>query len=157
MKNTYFLFVVGLLSMGWWLACNSEPISEEPSAELKASNVNPNGDSELALVMRHMYEDGMLMKARIEAGEPVTSTVEAEKLLTAHATEPEKVASNDYKNFALSYQSSLDQLLKADAAAAPQLYQNMVKTCMNCHKEFCPGPMMRIKNMWLDKSLLSQN
>jgi microcompartment protein CcmL/EutN len=112
--------------------------------------LNPNGDSELALLMRAMYEDGERMKEHLESGKIPKPMADVEALLTAEATEPDKVATQEYKAFAESYIALTASLKEADAESAPELYKNMVDMCMTCHKSMCPGPMVRIEKLYTD-------
>ncbi|MEO1260865.1 MAG: hypothetical protein AAFZ15_18850 [Bacteroidota bacterium] len=111
--------------------------------------VNPNGDSELALLMRDMYDEGMVVKTKIQNGEMPELLLDFEKIHTAQATEPEKAASPAYKVHALSYLQAVDALKNADAGQLEKSYNKMVDACMNCHKALCPGPVVRIKKMYL--------
>ena len=115
----------------------------------EAKPLNPNGDSELALVMRSMHEDGLKAKEQLLKGEKPELNYECSKLYTAKATEPEKVASPIYEGYAKSFEDAVktfDQEYNADKTGT---YQNMVDACMNCHREVCPGPMVKIKRMYL--------
>ncbi len=129
------------------LGCQSDP-AKNP--------INPNGDSELALLMRAMFEEGMTTKEEVLAGKPGKFDLAYQKIHTATPTEEGKNASTEYILFAKAYEASVDRLRNADDAGRPQAYQTMVETCMNCHKQVCPGPMVRIKKMYLsDKELES--
>ena len=48
------------------LACSNMDSSK---SDLPPIQPNPNGDSELALLMREMFDDGMRMKEQIEKGD----------------------------------------------------------------------------------------
>ena len=114
--------------------------------------INPNGDSELALLMREMFDDGMRMKAQIENGKKPEVLKKFEAIHTAEATEPEKAASDQYKVFADSYLAMMEALQNSSEEEATMLYKGMVETCMNCHRSMCPGPIVRIKKMYLSES-----
>ena len=109
--------------------------------------LNPNGDSELALLMRDMYDEAERIKTQLKHGEELTINLNHEAILTAHATEPEKAASAEYKAFAKSYLQSLESLQKANASQVESQFENMVANCMACHQALCPGPMVRIKKL----------
>ena len=64
MKILFTFFSVALLIFG--LSC-SEP--EQETVKEIIHTTNPNGDSELALLMREMFEDGMRIKEQIMKGE----------------------------------------------------------------------------------------
>ena len=145
-KTLIFCF---LLTCIYFLACTEVNNESSNKAEYVPTkwHPNPNGDSELALLMRDMYDDGQRMRVAILNGEPFTSKVDFEKILTAAATEPEKAASSEYHAFAQSYIQTMKALQGADPAKAVALYETMVANCMSCHQALCPGPTMRIKKL----------
>ncbi len=139
------LLLIGLLGF----SCTSENPESIPEDKPKlVGPINPNGDSELALLMRAMFDDGMRMKAQIKKGEKPKAQIDFEKIFTAEATEPDKVATEEFHAFATSYVESMKALENAEPEEADGIYRGMVESCMNCHKAFCPGPTMRIKKMY---------
>lgn len=151
MQQSAFRFIASALLLAttlYALSCSNEAASETTAPKLTASSVNPNGDSELALLMRAMYDDAAQMKKAIENGEQPVSKLDHEKMLTASATEPEKAASDTYKIHAQSYLQTLKALEKADVAEAQVLFKDMVDSCMGCHTALCPGPKMKIKHLY---------
>jgi len=135
------LVFLTLASSVYVLSCTTDTNAKKP--------LNPNGDSELALLMRAMFDDGMRMKAQIARGEKPDVAVAFEKIHTADATEPEKAASAEYQAFALSYVQAVKALKEALPGEAEPYYTGMVNACMNCHQALCPGPAVRIKKMYL--------
>ena len=133
---------LALLIGGYLLSCNANAAQNGPPP------LNPNGDSELALLMRAMFDDALLMKQQVEQGEQPRPSLDYQKILTAEATEPEKAASDTYKVHALSYLQTIKALQDADAPQAASLYKNMVNSCMGCHQALCPGPTVRIKKLY---------
>ena len=123
------------------LSCTTDASASRP--------LNPNGDSELALLMRSMFDDGMRMKALIQRGEKPDVAVAFEKIHNAKATEPKKAASDEFNGFALSYVQAVKALKEAQPDEAETYYTGMVNACLNCHKAICPGPVVRIKKMFL--------
>ena len=109
--------------------------------------INPNGDSELALLMREMFDDMEELKSRIENEQPISSLLGHENILTAHATQPEKAASAEYQAFAKTYLNTVEALRKAEPEKAKGLYDVLVLNCEACHKELCPGPLVRIEKL----------
>lgn len=133
---------LAFLLSGYLLSCASQKTAGAPQP------VNPNGDSELALLMRAMFDDALLMKQQIERGKAPRTGIDYDRILTAQATQPEKAASVDYKVHALSYLQTMKALQGADVAQASQLFGNMVNSCMGCHQALCPGPMVRIRKLY---------
>lgn len=115
----------------------------------KTKTINPNGDSELALLMRDLHEDGMRTKQQILDGQTPDIKVKYHELNTATATEPEKAASQAYKSFAAYYEATVKSLLESNESNKAESYQTMVDACMSCHQELCPGPMVKIKRLYL--------
>jgi len=143
-RTTFILFLLALALYA--LSCSANAANDEAHAA-KAS-LNPNGDSELALLMRAMFDDAEQMKAAIARGEQPKPSIDHAKLLTASATEPEKAASQEYHSWAQAYLQMVEALQNGETALAPQLYQNMVDNCMGCHTALCPGPKVRIKKLY---------
>jgi len=128
------------------LACND-------GAKVKyiQAPINPNGDSELALLMRAMFDDGMKIKQQIAAGKMPEINKSFEEIHSAKATEPEKAASEAYKLYGNAYLNSLKNLKESPKEDLEDMYEAMVNACMICHRAMCPGPMVRIEKMYLSK------
>ncbi|MCF8247981.1 MAG: hypothetical protein K9J37_22685 [Saprospiraceae bacterium] len=123
-----------------WQACsNDKTCATQP--------LNPNGDSELALLMRQMFEDGERVRTQIQKGEVVSIQVDFDKIMTAKATDPAKMQGPEFPHFAASYVEAMKALRDATPAEAQDKYTAMVATCMNCHEQSCPGPIVRIKKL----------
>lgn len=129
-------------------ACTSDKKVDQDKGPI-IMPINPNGDSELALMMRDMFEDGLKIKEKIKNGEVPELIMEFEKIHTVEATEPEKQASTEYKLHGTSYLRAIDALKKAHKDDLEKSYTDMVDACMNCHRALCPGPMVRIKKLYL--------
>lgn len=126
------------------LACSTE---QKPPPE--GNFTNPNGASELAILMNEMFADALAAKQNIEQGKPALIEVMPEKILTAAATEPEKVASPEYKAFAESYIQAVHLMREGAPDEAAERFQVVATACMNCHESLCPGPTKRIRKLFL--------
>ncbi len=135
------LVFLTLVASAYLLSCTTDANAKKP--------LNPNGDSELALLMRAMFDDGMRMKAQVQRGEKPDVAVAFEKIHTAKPTEAGKNATEEYTAFALSYVQAVKALKEAQPGEAETYYTGMVNACLNCHKAVCPGPVVRIKKMLL--------
>jgi len=111
--------------------------------------INPNGDSELALLMRKMYNESLKAKEALLAGEAPTLDCEVARLHTASATEPDKVARPEYAGFATSFEVAVASMEKAPFGHRDEAYDQMVNSCIQCHQELCPGPIRRINKLRL--------
>lgn len=137
-----------LISIVLVLSCAQTDNKKTPGAILHP--VNPNGDSELALLMRAMFDDGIKMKDQVKEGKIPQSVLEYEKIHTAAATEPEKAASPAYKAYSDQFLSIVKKLKTSEEDQVEHFYTQLVHSCMGCHQAMCPGPMVKIKKMYLD-------
>lgn len=128
------------------LACSNS--SGVDGCELKKP-INPNGESELALLMRDMASDAERMKEQIKKGEKPEVLKRFETIHSAVATEPDEVKNEKFKAFANAYLASIKSLKTATTEESKLIFNGLVETCMNCHTVFCPGPKMRIKKLYL--------
>jgi 5-methylcytosine-specific restriction endonuclease McrA len=119
----------------------------------KPAPLNPNGDTELALLMRAMYDEGMVLKEDLAEGKNLDLHLKHAKILTAEATEPKKAASPEFKSFADYYLLTVQELKNSKNPDPHKAYDAMVTACMNCHEAMCPGPIVKIKKMVRDESI----
>jgi len=124
---------------------------QETPADAKSKIYNPNGDSELALLMRDMFDEGMLMKTAIEEGRQPEFRYDPAAIFTAHATEPAKAASEAYQSMGKAYLAAAKALQQCEPGERKAFYQGMVHTCMACHEELCPGPTRKIRRMYFEE------
>ena len=118
---------------------------------------NPNGDSELALLMRDMFKDGMQVKQQLLDGKAPVVACDFQKIYTAEATQPEKVASPQFAVMASSYERTVKTLQAAQPENRVTAYNYMVDACMQCHQTMCPGPMVKIRKMYLTEAEVNVN
>ncbi|MTB53982.1 hypothetical protein [Lewinella sp. W8] len=147
MRNHHKYLLLLSLFFGVVVSCGKEEPEIALSKPAVQSPINPNGDSELALLMRAMFDEARKIKTQIENGEPVTVELNHEEILQAHATEPEKAASPEFKAYANLYLQSLVDLQSASTPQLAGIFENLVDNCMACHQAMCPGPMVKIKKL----------
>ena len=135
-------------------SCDSAPQEEKIKAEEpQKKSLNPNGDSELALLMRAMFDEAEQIKNQVINGEKVTTKLDHEKILSAHATEPEKANSPEFKAWAGAYLKNVERLKGANPENAETIFSELVSSCLSCHKALCPGPAVRIKKLKIPKKM----
>lgn len=117
----------------------------------KAVSTNPNGDSELALLMREMFKDSWKARQAVLKNKDAKLDLETLKRIhEAQATEPEKVASPVFAAMTDTYLASVKALNMApDDSTRTRAYSLMVSQCEVCHTQFCPGPLVKIKKLKL--------
>jgi hypothetical protein len=141
MKKT---FTTLLLFTFILLAC-----SKEKPQSVKGNFTNPNGESELAVFMRTMHDETALAKTATLAGEKYDFTFDTTLLFTPNASEPEKVASAAYQAFGTAYLNALQAYQKAGTGELADHYEQLVGACETCHQALCPGPLVRVKKLYL--------
>ena len=115
----------------------------------KQKPLNPNGDSELALLMRDMFEESDSLKQLVVDGKQLSGLKKYQDIHSAIPTDP-TVQGPVFEAFAEAYISSIKELETADSSSVYR-FNNMVDQCMNCHTEFCPGPKKRIKKLYIEE------
>lgn len=112
---------------------------------------DPDDASELALLMRAMAAHVDSVKATMSRGTDLPAFPEEfAKLFTATPTEGMHIDPITYPTFGRDYLAKLDLLYASDAQERPRLYNALVQSCANCHGTHCPGPLMRIRKMYVE-------
>lgn len=125
-------------------------------SELKAP-INPNGDSELAILMREMtiftlktqsglnnmseiptYPSGL---GRIYFAKKTDTTINLELF--------NGLSENYLKSVQFFYDNFKNKETNITKKEKIKLYNNMVTSCITCHSNFCGGPIKRIKKLMI--------
>ena len=108
------------------------------------SSRNPNGDSELAVLMRRFVDDLRDARPLLESKQPVP------KLLPAHRrmrcswpTRPEE-RNQKYDTLAVAYLATVKAY---DDAPGQATYNGIIAGCIACHSQSCGGPIDFIDTM----------
>ncbi len=144
-------FVIMLVAVVIFTSCSSKPeTKKEDCAKPPIKHaINPNGDSELALLMRDMFEESDSLKQLVVDGKQLTGLKKYQDIHSAIPTDP-TVTGPVFEAFAEAYISSIKALENSDSTSAFK-FNKMVDQCMNCHTEFCPGPKKRIKKLYINQ------
>lgn len=144
------LFAVLIPVLSLVIACSEAPKKDEKEAACETP-LNPNGDSERALMMRKMTQLAEANALALRNGselEPYDGSFA--NLATTKGTMP--VDEDFFKGMSTAYLSSLEALYAAEPSQRIQLHNNLVKSCQDCHAQTCRGPLKRI-----DKMIVSEN
>jgi hypothetical protein len=74
---------------------------------------------------------------------------EISTLFTATPTADMHIDPITYPTFGKDYQQKVAALYSGAKKDRAQLYNALVQSCANCHGTHCPGPLMRIKKMYV--------
>jgi len=122
--------------------------STTPEAQEKKP-INPNGDSELAIVMRTMMSSGKTMKQEILDGKEVSAYPEAIKTITTAAPTDGMIEDrNIFNGLAKHYLLTLDSVYQPAVNKTVQ-FNRVVNSCVNCHQSYCQGPIPAIKQLYI--------
>lgn len=135
----FFIIVIVLTS------CETKKADEQ----VKDNKLNPNGDSELAIIMRTMHEHAKQLKAEIEAGKAITPYPAVIKTIDKAEPTPGMISNKDvFDGFSNLYLSKLDSIYLADVDQKLQ-FNHMVNSCVDCHHIHCQGPLPTIRNLYI--------
>jgi len=146
MKN--FLFILILVTT--IAACANEDTHQQSTSNVQTNNttapLNPNGDSELALLMRNMEKHWKETKKIIEEGKDIKELPDFSNIYTATPTD-ESMSMDDLHGFAENYLQQIKVLGNAKGDAQKAAYNNIINGCIMCHENSCSGPIPRIKKL----------
>lgn len=109
------------------------------------SDLNPNGTSELAALMRLMFTRSEEWKKAIEQKQELgIYPVAFDKLKTATPTDAH-MKNETFDPFADDFIRRTKELLAAPPQKQKEAFANYTEGCMNCHTTMCPGPVKRIR------------
>ncbi len=155
-------FIIGCLgTASFFVGCNSHNKNvAESSKEATDTSMDEEEElemyeaSELALLMRKMYDDNVEIGHQIEAGNiPESFPEDFYNIHTAIATPGMLHDTTFYNNMAAQYLANMDRITEAkDPAQAKIAYNEMIMTCAGCHQVYCQGPLGKIRKMKLPVS-----
>lgn len=114
----------------------------------KILNRDPNGTSELQLTMREMYDYFDEVKKQLSEGKSINDIKAFKHINTDTPTEKGKNSTEIYKAMASSYFTAVEYMNMEKNAEA---FNQIVNTCMACHQQVCPGPMVKIKKLYTSR------
>ncbi len=111
--------------------------------------INPNGDTEISLLMRAMYEEALTARRNIEKGEDFELSLDYKKLLTAKGVMTDKLESPLYKAYAESYIAIAERIKNDLSDNRIEDYKLLVEGCRKCHDVMCQGPLVLVNKLVL--------
>lgn len=114
-----------------------------------AKPMNPNGDTEISLLMRAMYEEALTARRNIEQGKDFEFKLEYKNLLTAKGVMTDKLESPLYKAYAESYIAIAERLKNDLSEDRIEDYKLLVDGCRKCHDVMCQGPLVLVNKLVL--------
>ncbi len=147
MKLTYFIIVCVFLFV---YACSSEKEKKEKTVCAKPGEVtNPNGMSEMSQIMEDWYTSMKIISEELRAGRMVknVTSFDEQKVLVAKTTKTD-LKKEQFEAFSHSFFYNYNEIVKASSLEDQRDKFNLTVTaCVNCHEQYCHGPMVRIKKL----------
>ncbi|MBK9636653.1 MAG: hypothetical protein IPO63_02095 [Bacteroidetes bacterium] len=140
-----FILCLGIVALVFGLnACKSEKEKEEACAP---TSLNPNGDSELALLMRDMAKLSEANAISLREGKELALYKgEFNSMKKAERTMKD-LDETFFQGMADTYLTNMQKLYDAKPEDRISLHNNVVESCQACHNQICPGPLKRIDKM----------
>ncbi len=133
------------------IACSSRETEENatPAIITTPNSLNPNGDSELAILMRKMADWTEKTALLLASGDSLPAyPADFVQIHTAQRSDS-SFDKNTIRLMGSSYLSSLEVLYKASPGNRKEAFNATVNGCLSCHNTMCPGPIKRIGKMLL--------
>lgn len=111
---------------------------------LIVSSRNPNGDSELAVLMRQFVDDLREVRVLVEAGQPVKKLLPVHRKMRCAWTTKQSDRNLGFDGRAQSYLATVRMFDQAPSQAS---YNAMIAGCISCHAQSCGGPLDFIDSM----------
>lgn len=137
--------------LGFITSCSDEaPKPKEKVLDVEnIINTNfPNERSELAVLMRNLYNDIKAEKNLLQKGTKSDIDWKAKygNLLEAEPTDSNNVG-GAFEGFGKSFLIQLEGYQNSNSETQIATYNNMISSCASCHQEYCPGPLVIIKKL----------
>ncbi|MDC0029001.1 hypothetical protein OAJ32_00665 [bacterium] len=123
------------------------------------NQINPNGDSELAIVMRNLFDNSLEIRNHIIELDTLKSNKLPSKLIEKftynlnllHSAKPTDQNLRDdgvYQAFANAYINTSE---KFKSNLSHKNFNVMVNNCIQCHEKFCLGTIQKINKLYIRK------
>lgn len=144
------IFLPLVLILLFVCACNNageKTADDSTKTSCKAKSLNPNGDSELAILMRQMATLTDSMKQALLSKRPLPPKPEQfQNMFTAQKTDS-TINKSLYESLTVAYLAHVDAFYDAAPEHRVELFNAMVGACISCHENFCQGPIKRIQKL----------
>lgn len=142
-KSLLILFVILLFAV---TACNEAVKIEDRSSK----NMMTGSNAELAIIMRKIHEDAKKLKKEINSADDLAGHAPEylQNIIGAETTDS-TVEGPLFDAFAESYINNIQAIYADTTGAHKDLYNAAIATCVECHGEFCPGPVKTIEKLYI--------
>ncbi len=152
--NKFFLLTAIAIIIFSCAQKNESKESHSDSVTVKTDTVkicatNPNGSSELALLMRSMYSHLSAIRANAIAGGITGEYPDfIDSIYTATPTDSTMV-DDEFPSRAKEYIAAVKDLYHRYPESQKQAFNTAVSKCESCHTHYCPGPLEKIRKLYI--------
>lgn len=150
MRIAVLLSIVSL-PVAW--GCMESPSANEPvpqAAVQQPQQTKLKPPSELALLMRDMAAFSDTVQVRLRHGGELPPQPDFAAIHTATPTDGMlEMDKATFDRFAGHYLQQVKSLYEAAPVDRNRVFNGTLAACSNCHTVVCPGPMVKIKRMYL--------
>ncbi|MBK9282964.1 MAG: hypothetical protein IPM51_01445 [Sphingobacteriaceae bacterium] len=150
LKNSISFISILLIGLNLWFCKNENAkVVEDTTTDKNCVNLdlNPNGSSELSLLMRDMLNHAESMKESVLAGKWPSEFPEKFKEIHTAIPTDEFTKRNTFDGFAKNYLDCIKALNEMNQGNLIEKYNNVIQACESCHSEHCPGPLKIIRKL----------
>ncbi|MFY0673291.1 MAG: hypothetical protein JXQ87_07795 [Bacteroidia bacterium] len=122
---------------------------------VKREQLNPNGETALALLMRKMDEDLRAAKTSMKEGKVPDYSFVHDAIKTAEPTKKHIIGDPVFASFSDVYLNSIKAIKESPKDSIPAMHNNIIMNCIECHKSYCTGPITRIKKLRINPEKVS--
>lgn len=105
----------------------------------------PNESSELAQLMRDLADEMASAKKELNNGAHVKLS-DYSSMATAEATKPEVPKTTTYQQMTAGFLAQVNAFNESENQSKAA-YNSLINTCIACHENLCPGPIVRIEKL----------
>ncbi len=154
-QKTVFVISTLFFSSVFFYHCTQNKENQMEKADTQQSSIKPknvdttkypNDDSELAWLMRSMYDDGEKMKLAVQNKQlPEDFREKFKNIHTATPTDS-TVKGEVFDASAKAFLQTLDKFY-TEKENQVENFNIVVNACVACHQNYCPGPIKKIKKL----------
>ena len=155
MKQLFISLCLLLLVGALVQSCDNAPKKETTTENSQAAQdsldacapiKDPNHPKPMALMMRQMAANADSMKAKINRGETLDSLqYPFIRFYTVEPTDPNVLEPNFFEKARL-FQAAYKEVFQ-HPSDQKKYYNLMIQACVNCHQNYCSGPLKRIRKL----------
>ena len=144
LKNHLILFIILTFLHS---ACNeSVEVGSSSSAQMMTGS-----NAELAILMRQIHDDAKKLKIEVQSANGLGGDAPEylQNIIRAETTDS-TVEGPLFEAFAETYIRNIQAIYSDTSGIQKDLYNAAITTCVECHGEFCTGPVKTIKKLYIE-------